>query len=63
MFDLIAAIAKAIGKADKSKEQHHIGNRVSKHMHGKRRPLDFDAKRKTRRKMARASRRINRMRM
>lgn len=36
---------------------------TSKHARGQQRPRDFDAKRKTRRKMARESRRINRARM
>ena len=61
MFDLVAALAKAIGKADTLKPRWaprlaHTG----KHHADRQRPLDFDRKRKVRRQMAKRSRRINR---
>jgi hypothetical protein len=59
MINLLAAIAKAIGKVDVLKPRV-IGEHTSKHRSGRQRPHDFDAKRKARRKMAKASRKINR---
>ncbi len=59
MFNLLAAIAKAIGKSDTLKKRVNPEH-ISKHNKGKRRPTDFKAKRKVRRQMAKRSRRINR---
>jgi hypothetical protein len=59
MINLIAAIAKAIGKADELRPRVQ-GTHISKHRSGKQRPQDFTKKRKVRRYMAKRSRRINR---
>jgi len=59
MFDLAKALAKLFG--NREEVQPLRWNRESKHANGHQRPRNFDAKRKARRKMAKASRRINRM--
>lgn len=64
MFDLMKALNKIFGKQDKLNDTQPVPvARSGKHSSGKTRPHDFDVKRKTRRKMAKASRRINRKRL
>ena len=53
-------LAAALGFKPESKEWTETRLSNGKHARVKRRPHDFDAKRKTRRKMADASRKINR---
>jgi len=64
MFEkIMTAIAKALGQTENLKPAETPDrNRISKHVGGRQRPHDFGAKRKTRRLMAKRSRRINRAR-
>ena len=59
MLDLFKAISKIFKHEPKQSDNVTVA-RGGKHSNGKQRPLNFDAKRKTRRKMADASRKINR---